>query len=281
MAIGTPSATTLGGKKHHSRHSLKITESLEKNNNNKKTRNFANCFLQRLQLLVVIYPSFFCNYAISKSWPQNNNRKVMQTLEISNLITCSILWVFVVVVLEIPEVMAVSQSSYKVKAWCFLAGKKLIWFRPNGTQKPRKKPFWRWWKLAYEMLKKTWRKKIQTVFDFSHGVNLCENPPLQQTTTNNQQRKSANQNSKSSTKKCPLNRDLPLAICQRFIWQMHQHLGKTPRWLVEKSLGILEVLEGAPKKRLPCGSFLNLIFLRCHWDFNDLWWFMVYADVWR
>lgn len=50
----------------------------------------------------------------------------MQTLAISNLITCSILWVFVVVVLEIPEVMAVSQSSYKVKAWCFLAGKKLI-----------------------------------------------------------------------------------------------------------------------------------------------------------
>ena len=33
MAIGTPSATTLGGKKHHS---LKITESLEKNNKNKK-----------------------------------------------------------------------------------------------------------------------------------------------------------------------------------------------------------------------------------------------------
>lgn len=56
MAIGTPSATTLGGKKHHS---LKITESLEKNNKNKKKHNFANCFLQRLQLLVVIYPSFF------------------------------------------------------------------------------------------------------------------------------------------------------------------------------------------------------------------------------
>lgn len=52
----------------------------------------------------------------------------MQTWEISNLITYSILWVFVVAVLEIPEVMAVSQSSYKVKAWCFLAGKKLVCF---------------------------------------------------------------------------------------------------------------------------------------------------------
>lgn len=232
MAIGTPSATTLGGKKHHS---LKITESLEKNNKNKKKHNFANCFLQRLQLLVVIYPSFFfCNYAISKSWPQNNNQKVMQTLAISNLITCSILWVFVVVVLEIPEVMAVSQSSYKVKAWCFLAGKKLIWFRPNGTQKPPKKPFWRWCKLTYEMLKiRLLFKKEQS--SISVMVSIYVNPTLQQTTTNNQQRKSA-------TEFELLNKKMPeIEICLlrsasvssdkcTNTWEKHS-------WLVENPLG--------------------------------------------
>lgn len=106
----------------------------------------------------------------------------------------------------------------------FFGWEKIGLLHPDRAQKPRKKPFWRWWKLAYEML------KIRLLFQkeqssISVMFSIYVNPPLQQTTTNNQQRKSATE-FEILNKKNAQNRDLPLAICQRFIWQMHQHLGK-------------------------------------------------------
>ena len=158
----------------------------------------------------------------------------------------------------------------------FFGWEKIGLLHPDRAQKPRKKLFWRWWKLAYEMLKiRLLFKKEQSSISVML-VNLCQSSP---STNNNQQptTKICYRIRNPRQQKNAQNRDLPLAICQRFIWQMHQHLGKT-----QLTRGKIPGKFWSPKKTGSVWSFLNLIF----WDVHEFQWFMVifgiygYADVW-
>ena len=201
----------------------------------------------------------------------------MQTWEISNLITYSILWVFVVAVLEIPWSDGSQPIQLQSQGLVFFGWEKIGLLHPDRAQKPRKKLFWRWWKLAYEMLKiRLLFKKEQSSISVML-VNLCQSSP---STNNNQQptTKICYRIRNPRQQKNAQNRDLPLAICQRFIWQMHQHLGKNT---ADSWKNPWEVLE-PKKKRVPFGLFSTWSF-EMSMNFNGLWWFlvfMVYADVW-
>ena len=123
VAIGTPFSYYCWGKKDQS---LKIT-GLEKRQ--KKcykvlpSNDFSFCH------------HVFCCYARSKSAQHKTKEKKMQTLEVSNLATSSILWV----VLLSLKFLKRWQSIQPRSQWCF-CWDKIGLLRPNGGQEPIK-PF--------------------------------------------------------------------------------------------------------------------------------------------